>query len=660
MRRLPFSEPIRNQTDRMQKWLIVLICLLGISTTKVLAQDPCFQFVGDSLGCAPFTVTVRNCTDPSAIISFNFRWKVNPNPIDYQVLPAGETEMSYTYTEPGEYIIEQLRGGNQTLQRRVRVFRFEAVPKFTWETCRDTLKIRFIDTVFTAYTFEPGDGGPALPVVDKASVFKYKYNFTGSQATFPFEIRGAQPNTCNKEPQKDTVTLYKNNEAPLADSLIGIDSLKYRVRMQTRADEPWTIQVTNGTGFWNNLVSGNTPVNRAELEVLTEYPTARNPDSLRLATISGCGNVVPAPAWTLFWLKTRPDNQKIQLTWPRMDLSPLEEMELLRNGIPIKNLIGYPDTQYVDTSNLVCGQLYCYQIRTKRNGSGHGGKLVFLTAPSCANAVSNRPPDPVTNLHITVENNQISVSGLASPLAKTFEVFRKTRAAMDYELWKNVGSLPFVDSTINVSESSYCYRIQYRDICANPSLLSDSICSIHLQQFREETGLQRFNWTTLTGWKDGVARYRLIRLNPPDPAKRIAEGRTLQSFETRQRDSYKQRIEYQVGAFANDSILYPEGSFSNVVVIDQEAGLRFPDVFTPNDDGWNDVFKGYGLYLTEFNLEIFNAWGNLIWVGQSLKEGWNGEISGQPAPSGPYAYKARGKDEQGASYQSTGYFNLVR
>jgi gliding motility-associated-like protein len=72
------------------------------------------------------------------------------------------------------------------------------------------------------------------------------------------------------------------------------------------------------------------------------------------------------------------------------------------------------------------------------------------------------------------------------------------------------------------------------------------------------------------------------------------------------------------------------------------------------------VFKGYGLYLTEFNLEIFNAWGNLIWVGQSLKEGWNGEISGQPAPSGPYAYKARGKDEQGASYQSTGYFNLVR
>jgi hypothetical protein len=148
-----------------------------------------------------------------------------------------------------------------------------------------------------------------------------------------------------------------------------------------------------------------------------------------------------------------------------------------------------------------------------------------------------------------------------------------------------VGSLPFVDSTINVSESSYCYRIQYRDICANPSLLSDSICSIHLQQFREETGLQRFNWTTLTGWKDGVARYRLIRLNPPDPAKRIAEGRTLQSFETRQRDSYKQRLEYQVRAFANDSILYPEGSFSNVVVIDQEAGLRFPDVFTPNDDG---------------------------------------------------------------------------
>ncbi len=72
-----------------------------------------------------------------------------------------------------------------------------------------------------------------------------------------------------------------------------------------------------------------------------------------------------------------------------------------------------------------------------------------------------------------------------------------------------------------------------------------------------------------------------------------------------------------------------------------------PTVFnavSANGDGSNDTFFIEGLrdVFVNFNLEIYNRWGKLVWAGNNEKEDWDGTvpngIGGEKAPEGTYYY----------------------
>lgn len=63
-----------------------------------------------------------------------------------------------------------------------------------------------------------------------------------------------------------------------------------------------------------------------------------------------------------------------------------------------------------------------------------------------------------------------------------------------------------------------------------------------------------------------------------------------------------------------------------------------------NGDGSNDTFFIDGLrdVFVNFNLEIYNRWGKLVWTGNNSKEDWDGTVpnavGGDKAPEGTYYY----------------------
>ena len=67
---------------------------------------------------------------------------------------------------------------------------------------------------------------------------------------------------------------------------------------------------------------------------------------------------------------------------------------------------------------------------------------------------------------------------------------------------------------------------------------------------------------------------------------------------------------------------------SVTIDVDCEYMLYFPNAFTPNDDGINDVFFAKGRGIKSFKMYIYNRWGDLIFYSEDIKEGWNG-ISNQ-------------------------------
>lgn len=105
-------------------------------------------------------------------------------------------------------------------------------------------------------------------------------------------------------------------------------------------------------------------------------------------------------------------------------------------------------------------------------------------------------------------------------------------------------------------------------------------------------------------------------------------------------------------------------SVSNEVEIIPAALLYIPNAFTPNDDGLNDTFGAIGEGITEYNIQIYNRWGELIFESNDIKTQWDGNYHNEIVPMGVYVYKisARGPNTSGKSTNSinkTGDITLV-
>ena len=100
-------------------------------------------------------------------------------------------------------------------------------------------------------------------------------------------------------------------------------------------------------------------------------------------------------------------------------------------------------------------------------------------------------------------------------------------------------------------------------------------------------------------------------------------------------------------------------------------GLIVPNVFTPNNDGINDVFDIRTSDVGNFNLEIYNRWGNVIFENTSPLISWDGvTASGTPASAGTYFYviskaemnsgNAIDNELDNFDFKETGWLQLIR
>jgi gliding motility-associated-like protein len=79
-------------------------------------------------------------------------------------------------------------------------------------------------------------------------------------------------------------------------------------------------------------------------------------------------------------------------------------------------------------------------------------------------------------------------------------------------------------------------------------------------------------------------------------------------------------------------------------VVEPCCNFAYPNAFTPNGDGRNDRFRivTYGNHL-EYELSIYNNWGQRVYYGLDAKEGWDGTFNGKPCDAGTYFYYLNAK-----------------
>jgi gliding motility-associated-like protein len=118
---------------------------------------------------------------------------------------------------------------------------------------------------------------------------------------------------------------------------------------------------------------------------------------------------------------------------------------------------------------------------------------------------------------------------------------------------------------------------------------------------------------------------------------------------------------YDVQLIANNTYNCPDTSVQEVC-IRPEFIIYFPNAFTPNDDGDNETFTGYGIGIQTFELYIFDRWGNMIFFSDDMSLGWDGRVKGHPeiCQQDVYVWKAKVTDVLGQKHSYMGHVTLVR
>jgi gliding motility-associated-like protein len=110
--------------------------------------------------------------------------------------------------------------------------------------------------------------------------------------------------------------------------------------------------------------------------------------------------------------------------------------------------------------------------------------------------------------------------------------------------------------------------------------------------------------------------------------------------------SYFENGIYQVSLVVMNGIC--SDTIQHTLTIDPVYTLYVPDVFTPNNDGLNDVFYPKGKSISEFEMYIYNRWGEEVFFSTEINEGWSGKINNEDkVMPGYYSYTIKITDDLG-------------
>jgi gliding motility-associated-like protein len=92
------------------------------------------------------------------------------------------------------------------------------------------------------------------------------------------------------------------------------------------------------------------------------------------------------------------------------------------------------------------------------------------------------------------------------------------------------------------------------------------------------------------------------------------------------------------------------------VFIEGEFAFYVPNSFTPDGDGINDDFSGFGVGVENYSMIIYNRWGEEVYRTEDMLKSWNAKN----APGDTYVYRITLSDPGGNEHEYVGKVSVVR
>lgn len=282
---------------------------------------------------------------------------------------------------------------------------------------------------------------------------------------------------------------------------------------------------------------------------------------------------------------------------------------------------------------------YCYYISTTDRCQKFGD----TSQKVCINDYKSHPQQvPFFNATV-VNNNAVQINWFCAKADSFWRylIYKSSDRSDNFNLIKEIftnSDTSYTDELVNVKETSYCYKIVNYDICGAPALNAKPSCSMVLNGslIPFENYL---NWQPYDYWKVGTQRYIILKTEPglysdkvfnQVPPKTIVANDNNLNYDN---GIYQYTVKAIENAGGNNAF-----SLSNTIELVQPPVVYAPNAFTPNNDNLNESYKTSNAFVKDFNLQIYNRWGELIFETKNKYQGFDAVFKNVEIQNDVYFY----------------------
>ncbi|MCK9480733.1 MAG: gliding motility-associated C-terminal domain-containing protein [Bacteroidia bacterium] len=312
-------------------------------------------------------------------------------------------------------------------------------------------------------------------------------------------------------------------------------------------------------------------------------------------------------------------------------------------------------------------QNYCYFIVTE-NICGRTDTLDYMV---CSKDEYESPIVGSQLITVTVPEDNKSVQVVWSMSHEDdFKGYRLYRGqnVQGQIVWReltdvtNVSDTVFTDRTFDVSKESYCYCLQVVDKCGHISDTSNLGCNIVLKGVSERWYFD-LNWNPYRKWDSGVKEYVLSRSVDTGSLRPIVSVvQSVNSYRDGDLDYWWGGYYYHVDAYQQQDTgqRFNAVSSSNTIYLVQPPLLHVPNAFSPNGDGTNEVWGFVPVFVKEFNIKVFNRWGEKVFETDNKGFQWDGNYFGQESFDNVFIWIATYKGWDDSFHKQQGTVTVLK
>ncbi len=222
----------------------------------------------------------------------------------------------------------------------------------------------------------------------------------------------------------------------------------------------------------------------------------------------------------------------------------------------------------------------------------------------------------------------------------------------------------YIDKDVNTNLYNYIYQVSETDKCGYQSEPKYEGKNIILHATSSDYNCFA-NWDTYKSWSSGVKEYN-IQIEKEGCFKTIYTTSNIDSAFIH--DQTLENIHgpycYRIMAISGNA---KDTSLSNIACVISPSTLFFPNAFTPNGDNINEKISVRSLFVYDntnltgrnFTLEIFNRWGERVYLSHAIDGEWDGIYEGKQVQTGVYIYRLKAMGVDNRSYSLKGTITIV-